>query len=343
MYFDSLDEPFIIAEVGINHNGCLAKAKEMIDVAKAANVDAVKFQTFKAVEFCGDPDQMFTYRSQGKEITESMLEMFSRYEFDDVEWKELAEYCKEVGITFLSTPQNESDLDLLLEIGISAIKIGSDDFTNIPLIRNYSKTGLPLIMSCGMSDLAEVHTALDSAGWFSGTKIVLLLCTSKYPTSPEDVNILKLTTLKNAFPGLVVGFSDHTQDNISACMAVALGAKVFEKHFTLSHDLPGPDHWFSENPAGISSWCNDIRKAHRCMGNPLMIPNESELDMRILARRSVVALKDIKAGDLFDDKNIGLRRPGSGLPPIMLEELIGLRASSDIKSGIALTLESISS
>jgi N-acetylneuraminate synthase/N,N'-diacetyllegionaminate synthase len=338
MFFESHEEPYIIAEVGINHNGCLDTAKKMIDVAKAANVDAVKFQTFKAEEFCGDPKELFTYHSQGQEVTESMLEMFRRYEFESDQWREIAKYCNKVGITFLSTPQNESDLDLLLEIGISAIKIGSDDFTNIPLIKAYSRAKLPVIMSCGMSNLAEVHMALDAAGWFSGSKVVLLLCTSKYPTAPKEVNVSKITTLQNAFPGLIVGFSDHTQDNVSACMAVALGARVFEKHFTLSHDLPGPDHWFSEEPAGISDWANDIRKAFECKGDPIVVPNQSELDMKVLARRSIFTLKDIKAGEVFDEKNIGLRRPGSGMPPARFVEILGLRANTNLKRGVALTL-----
>lgn len=342
MFFNSLKEPYIIAEAGINHNGCLITAKKMIDVAKAARADAVKFQTFKAEEFCGDPKQTFTYISQGVEVTESMLEMFKRHELDNEQWFELSDYCRDVGIKFLSTPQNNSDLDLLLDIGIEAIKIGSDDFTNTPLIKSYSSKGLPLIMSCGMSDMADVQNALDAAGWFKGAEVMVLLCTSKYPTQSEDVNISKIKTLQDAFPGLIVGFSDHTQDNVSACMAVALGAKVFEKHFTLSKNLPGPDHWFSEDPEGISNWCDDIRTAYKCFGNPLIIPNESEIEMRIIARRSIVALRDIYEGETFDESNIGLRRPGSGLPPNMLDKLIGLKSNSFIESGTMISLSLLS-
>src|SRR3989338_1347665 len=176
------DSPYCIAEVGINHNGDLALAKRMIEAAKAAGADAVKFQTFKAEEFCGDPDQTFTYYSQGRSVTEPMLEMFKRYEFPLEAWQEIKKHCEGVGITFFSSPQNRSDLNLLLELGVPVIKVGSDDFTNLPLLRSYAETKLPIILSCCMSDLAEVHQALETVGWFEGYPIALLLCTSQYPT-----------------------------------------------------------------------------------------------------------------------------------------------------------------
>ena len=327
------DPPYCIAEVGINHNGDLAIAKRMIEVAKEAGADAVKFQTFKAEEFCGDPAQLFTYQSQGKPITESMLAMFQRYEFQPVHWHAIQAHCETVGITFFSTPQNRSDLDFLLGMGVPAIKVGSDDFTNIPLLRSYSESHLPLIISCGMSDLAEVHHALEAAGWFQGKPVALLLCTSQYPTPPEDVNLAKLTTLQQAFPGLLVGFSDHTQGALAAALAVARGARIFEKHFTLDQDLPGPDHWFSEDPMGLAEWLKTIRTADTLLGSPLVRPTKAEQQMRVMARRSVVALRDIAVGEIFDTNNIGLRRPGDGLPPVMLAQLLGLKTARTIKKG----------
>jgi len=331
--------PFTVAEAGINHNGDLDRALEMVRVAKAAGADAVKFQTFKASEFVGDPQQQFTYRSQGKQVTESMLAMFQRYELPEYAWHQIKAECVREGITFLSTPQNRSDLDVLLEVGIPAIKIGSDDFTNLPLIRSYAQTTLPLILSCGMSDLAEVHQALQAAGWFGGGPVMLLLCTSEYPTPPADVNILKLTTLQQAFPGLVVGFSDHTQGATAAALAAALGARLFEKHFTLDHELPGPDHWFSEGPAGLAAWVRTIHEAVTMIGNPLVEPTPAELSMRVLARRSIVALRDIQPGERLDDGSIGLRRPGGGLPPSMFEQVLGLTACRAIKRGQQITLK----
>ena len=331
-------QPFIIAETGINHNGKLEMVYKMINAAKKAGVDAVKFQTFKADEFICDTDLKFTYKSQGKEVTEPMLDMFKRYEFKREDWFLIKKKCDEDGIVFLSTPQNRSDLDLLLEVGVTVVKVGSDDFTNLPLLRSYAGTGLPLIVSCGMSDLAEVYNALEAIGSFHGYPTILMLCTSEYPTPPENVNLLKLRTLSHAFPGVVLGFSDHTQGNLASALAVSLGACVFEKHFTLSHDLPGPDHWFSENPEGLKQWADAIGEAFVMLGREEVRPTRAELEMRTLARRSITALKDIKEGEAFTTENTGLRRPGNGLPPGMLDKIIGMKASHDIPRGSLLKI-----
>jgi len=313
-----MSEPYIVAEVGINHNGNLKTALEMIDVAKSSGADAVKFQTFNAEEFCGDPGQQFSYFSRGKEVTESMLTMFKRMELESGDWFKIKEYADKSGIQFFSTPQNYTDLELLLPLGVETIKIGSDDLTNLPLISSYAKTGLPLILSSGMADLAEVHRALAAAGWFEGRAVAMLVCTSQYPTPNDDVNIQRVSTLRAAFPNLVVGFSDHSQGNEAAIMAAALGAKIFEKHFTLSHDAEGPDHWFSLNPIELHSWVRAIRNAHAMLGNGIVAPTQQELHMRELARRSIVALSDIDQGEILSSTNVGLRRPGTGLSPEFL-------------------------
>ncbi|CAN5233395.1 N-acetylneuraminate synthase [soil metagenome] len=326
-------EPFVILEAGINHNGELSKALEMIEIAKSLGADSVKFQTFRANEFITDPKLMFTYKSQGKEVTESMLEMFQRYEFSRSDWLAIKKKCEDTGILFLSTPQNRSDLDLLLELGVPAIKVGSDDFTNLPLLSDYASAGLPMLVSCGMADMAEVHTALEAVGAFDGKPTILLLCTSQYPTPAQDVNLRKLKTLSSAFPMLVMGFSDHTQGPLASSLAVALGARVFEKHFTLSHDLPGPDQWFSEDPAGAKEWIDSIRNAYVMLGSSVVRPTEAERKMRVLARRSIVALRDIAAGDLLSKDNLGLRRPGNGLAPAMFEQVLGKTATANIAKG----------
>lgn len=324
------NQPFIIAEAGINHNGELEKAYQMVRVAKEAGADAVKFQTFKANEFVGDPNMMFTYNSQGKEVTESMLEMFRRYEFKEEEWIKIKSFCDKEGILFLSTPQNRSDLNLLLKVGIKLLKVGSDDFTNIPLLKDYASTKIPMIVSCGMADLADVHNALEAIGTLDGYPTILMLCTSQYPTPPEDVNLLKLRALINAFPMVIPGFSDHSQGSFASSLAVAVGAKVFEKHFTLDHSLPGPDHWFSENPEGLKEWIQSIKMASIIMGSSIVRPTNKEREMRILARRSITALIDIEPGMKLDQENIGLRRPGNGLPPSAFESVIGSRALKKI-------------
>jgi N,N'-diacetyllegionaminate synthase len=325
--------PFLIAEVGINHNGSREIAFAMIRAAKEAGADAVKFQTFKAEEFCSDPAQMFTYKSQGKEITESMLEMFRRYEFSRVDWIAIREECDRADIVFMSTPQNRSDLQLLLELGIPAIKIGSDDFTNLPLLKSYAETKLPIVLSCGMADLGEVDRSLNAVGALDGYPTVLLLCTSQYPTPPQDVNLRKMQTLRGAYPDLVLGFSDHSQGVLASSLALALGATVFEKHFTLDRNLSGPDHWFSENPETLGEWTGSVRRAYTMMGSPIVRPTIAEREMRVLARRSVVALRDMKIGDICDEQNVGLCRPGNGLGPEMLDFILGGKITRDVRSG----------
>lgn len=334
-------EPFIIAEAGINHNGDINLAKKMILAAKEAGADAVKFQTFQAKEFIQDNTTMYTYKSQGKEVTESMLEMFKRHEFSVKEWHEIKRFCDETGIIFLSTPQNASDLEILMDIGMDVIKVGSDDFVNIPLIQRYAKEGLPLFLSCGMATEEEIEQTLQSVGEIADIPVCIFQCTSEYPTPPEDVNILKLTSLRNKYPNLLFGFSDHTQGTTAAVMAVALGARIFEKHFTLDHDLTGPDHWFSEEPADLRKWVDSIREANRMFGSEKIWPTEHEKEMRKLAHRSITAVRSIHAGETLDDTNMGLRRPGIGIKPAEWNQVVGKKALHDIASGEQLKWEDI--
>ena len=285
-----LARSFVIAEAGINHNGSLEQALAMIDAAKVAGADAVKFQTFRAEEFVTDRKAVYTYHSQGRDITEPMIDLFKRHEFPASGWRAIKKKCDDTGIVFLSTPQNRGDLELLLEIGVPAIKIGSDDFNNLPLVRDYAEAGLPLLLSCGMADIGEIQETLGAARAFDSGKVILLLCTSQYPTPPDDANMRRLTTLAAAFPGLTLGFSDHTQGATAACMAVAFGAVVFEKHFTLNHDLPGPDHWFSEDSAGMAAWVAAIREARSMLGTPYLRATAAEESIKLIARRSVVSM-----------------------------------------------------
>ncbi|QWE16948.1 N-acetylneuraminate synthase family protein [Polynucleobacter sp. AP-Nino-20-G2] len=323
--------PFIVAEVGINHNGSLERALEMISVAAQAGCNAVKFQTFKAAEFVNDASQMFTYKSQGVEVTESMLAMFERHELPERSWSIIKKECEREGIIFLSTPQNLSDLNTLVKLGIPAIKVGSDDFTNLPLIRDYSRSGLPLILSSGMSDLSDVYQALEVAGVFEGYPVILLVCTSQYPTPPEDANLRRISTLRAAFPMVPIGFSDHTQGSLASSLAVSLGAVFFEKHFTLSHDLPGPDHWFSEDPIGLANWVRDIKTAKVMLGSPLVRPTQKEGVSKFEFQRSIVASADIKFGEKFTEANLSMRRVsgGGGFPPSMYFKLLGKTAWRD--------------
>ncbi|MBH09557.1 MAG: N-acetylneuraminate synthase [Candidatus Marinimicrobia bacterium] len=326
-------KPYIIAEAGINHNGELEKALKMIEVAKTSGADAIKFQTFKAKEVITDPSLTFTYKSQGKKVTESMIDLFSRYEFKNNDWNIIYNKCVEVGITFLSTPQNFSDLEILMELNMQAIKVGSDDFTNLYLLKRYAKTNIPLILSCGMADLAEIHTSLETVGAFENYPVILLLCISQYPTPIEDVNLKRLHTLQESFPMIPIGFSDHTIGPLASALATGLGACILEKHFTLDKKLPGPDHWFSENPDGLNEWVISIHDAYKLLGSPIVRPTKLEKEMKDLARRSVVAIEDIQKKDNFTTANIGLRRPGTGLNSSIYETILKKKATRKIKKG----------
>jgi sialic acid synthase SpsE len=326
---------FIVAEVGINHNGDVERALEMIGVAKDAGCDAVKFQTFKAKEFINDPAQTYTYKSQGHEVTESMLAMFQRYELSEGAWRAIKDECLRQDIQFISTPQNRSDLEFLRRLGVPAVKVGSDDFTYIPQLRDFAKSKLPLILSTGMSDLADVQNALDAIGAFDGYPVILLVCTSQYPTPLADAHLRRIPTLASAFPGLLVGFSDHTQGPQAAAMAAALGAVFFEKHFTLDVNLPGPDHWFSEDPQGLATWVRSIRDAETLLGQPFIRPTAKERENLSEYQRRMVASRVIRIGDIFDETNVTMLRNegGRGLPPAVWDYVKGKTASRPFEPG----------
>jgi len=323
--------PFIIAEAGINHNGSVEKAVKMVKTAKNAGVSAIKFQTFKAHEFISNSSLTYTYTSQGESITESQLDLFKRCELSNDDFYKIKKTCDEEKIFFLSTPQNKSDLDFLLELGVTAIKVGSDDFTNLPLLKYYSKTKLPIIISCGMATLEEIETTLDAIGTLDGYPTALLLTTSEYPTPPQNVNLQKLRTLSQKFPDITLGYSDHTQGNLASIVAISFGACIFERHFTLDNSLPGPDHWFSVNPSNLKIWSDSIKTAYQMMGSSEILPTESETKMKTIARRSIVSLDHIELGETLNENNIGLRRPGTGLPPKMFESILGKKAIKKIK------------
>lgn len=318
-------KPFLIAEVGINHQGNLKRALRMIEIAKWAGVDAVKFQTFKADEFISDKKEKYSYFSNGKKVTETMYEMFKRYELPKSSWIKIKKKCEKLGIIFFSTPQNYSDLKVLLNIGIPLIKVGSDDFNNLPMLDKFSNFNIPIIVSCGMSKKIEIKKTMSLLKR-KKTKIMLMLCTSEYPTPSENVNLLRLKTLKKLYPNLLLGFSDHTIGSLSACAALSLGACIFEKHFTLDNNDKGPDHWFSENPKNLKKWANDIKETYKLLGEDKLKPTKLEENMRIIARRSIVAFRDIKKGEKITINNTCFKRPGDGMRPEDLKKIIKLKA-----------------
>ena len=326
-------KPYCIAEVGINHNGSLERALQMVDVAREVGADAVKFQTFSAEELCGDPTQLFTYKSQGQSVTEPMLDMFRRNELNPDDWRHIKAHCVKVGITFFSTPQNVSDLELLVDVGVNAIKVGSDDLTNLPLLRRYASFGLPMILSCGMADIADVHAGLMATGWYDGADVAMLLCTSQYPTPPEDVNISKFDTLINGFDGLIVGFSDHTQGTIAAAMAIAKGAVIFEKHFTLDKNSEGPDHFAPMDPAELKILVFEVRQLENMLSIGLQNPFARKAKNIIRVQKSLLASHKICKGDVFLPASIVGKGRCSGILADQISKIIGSPADQNCEKG----------
>lgn len=296
-------------------------------------MDAVKFQTFKTEEFIQDRTELYTYQSQGKEVTEPQYEMFKRTEFTEDEWKEIKRCCEEQDVAFLSTVSGIGGMQFLAGLGVEAVKVGSDDFVNIPLLSEYETYGLPMIVSCGMATGEEMEAALNALRVKEGHPVSLMLCTSEYPTPAGDVNIRKLLAMAERFPDVVLGLSDHTQGCTAAVMAVAYGARTFEKHFTLSHGLPGPDHWFSADPGELKEWVGSIREAYTMLGSRELKPTKTEEAQRLVMHRSITAVQDIAAGETFSEGNTALLRPGDGIGAVYWDSIIGKQAKADICKG----------
>ena len=323
---------FIIAEAGVNHNGDINLAKKLIDVAVEAKVDAVKFQTFKT-ELCVSKNaKKASYQEENTGKEESQFEMIKKLELDENTHKELIAYCKEKNITFLSTPFDSDSIKLLDELGLSTFKIPSGEITNLPYLRQIGGLNKKIILSTGMANLGEVEAAIEVLVK-SGTKrenISLLHANTQYPTPMEDVNLKAMITLKNAF-GLEVGYSDHTLGIEVDIAAVAMGAKIIEKHFTLDKSLPGPDHKASLEPDELTAMVRGIRNIELALGDRLKHFSKSESENIKIARKSIVAKCDIKKGEIFSEQNICIKRPGDGINPMRWDEVIGQISQKDYK------------
>lgn len=328
------EEPvFIIAEVGVNHNGDPEMARQMIDMIADAGADCVKFQTFTAEDFCNSSDEVYTYKSQGKEVEESMLGMFKRLELKYEEFNDLFSYARKRGLIPLSTPTDYRAVAFLDEIGSPAFKVGSDDLVYTPFLEHVARKGKPMIISTGMAEMADVERAVATIQGAGNDQIVILHCVSLYPAPEDQVNLRKITTLRMIFDKAIIGFSDHSE-GITACLgAVALGANVLEKHFTLDRNLPGPDHWFSADPAELNALVHEVRRLERSLGSGSFKPSREEIEMAHLCRRSIVAARDIKSGNILCTEDIAFKRPGTGLMPYELPKVIGNKARHDLPNG----------
>ncbi|WP_103604597.1 N-acetylneuraminate synthase [Campylobacter concisus] len=325
-----MNKVFIIAEAGVNHNGDINLAKKLIDIAAKAGADAVKFQTFKATLNISKNAQKANYQKQNTDKNESQLDMIKKLELNENIHKELITYCKQKNITFLSTPFDSDSIKLLDELGLSTFKIPSGEITNLPYLRQIGGLNKKIILSTGMANLGEVESAIEVL-IKSGTKhgnISLLHANTQYPTPMEDVNLKAMITLKNAF-GLEVGYSDHTLGIEVDIAAVAMGAKIIEKHFTLDKSMPGPDHKASLEPDELVAMVRAIRNIELALGDGLKHFSKSESENIKIARKSIVAKCDIKKGEIFSEKNICVKRPGDGINPMRWDEVIGQISQKD--------------
>ncbi|HPF47232.1 MAG TPA: N-acetylneuraminate synthase family protein [Emcibacteraceae bacterium] len=329
---------FIVAEVGINHNGDMALAKDAIEAAAQAGADSVKFQNYRTEDFVADKSLTFTYKSQGKEVTESQYDMFKRYEIGAEEIALLKEHCDKCGIIFHSTPTNEEGLNDLVKAGAPVLKNGSDYLSHVKLVKAMGKTGLPTVLSTGMATVTDID---ESASVFRATgndNLIILQCTSNYPTAPEDVHLAKMVTIGRTF-GCQVGLSDHTQGSVAAIGATLLGACWIEKHFTLDKNLAGPDHWFSSNPAEMAQLVQDVRAAEKMMGNPALVSESAEDYSKNNYRLSCAAKTDLKKGHVIRAEDIDFQRPGNGLRPSQASLLVGRVLKTDVERAKVLTLD----
>lgn len=324
-----MGKTLIIAEAGVNHNGSLEMAKKLVDAAKACGADIVKFQTAKLDSLVSKSANMADYQKKNTGVEESQKEMLSKLLLDFDSFTELAAYCKEVGIKFLSTPFDIESIRFLNDMQ-DIWKVPSGEITNYPYLVEIAKTKKKVILSTGMAEMDEIKAAIDVLTGNGTDDITILHCTTEYPAPIKDVNLNVMKTLKDAF-GYPVGYSDHTQGIEVDLAAVALGAEVIEKHFTLDRNLPGPDHKASLEPDELKAMVDGIRKIEDALGTAEKKPSEVELKNRLVARKSIVAKTAIKKGDILNEENITTKRPGSGINPMKWNEVIGTAAVRDFE------------
>ncbi|MBL8421283.1 MAG: N-acetylneuraminate synthase [Dechloromonas sp.] len=320
----------VIAEAGVNHNGDIDLARRLVDVAAAAGADYVKFQTFKAERLVTRDAPKANYQKQGTNTADSQFEMLQRLELPDEMHVDLIEHCSKKGISFLSTGFDIESLDFLASMQVPLFKVPSGEITNLPYLRHIGGMGKPIVLSTGMATLSEIGdalTALEQAG-VQRDDITVLHCTTEYPTPMIEVNLLAMATIHNFF-GVKVGYSDHTKGIEIPIAAVAMGAVLIEKHFTLDRTLPGPDHKASLEPAELAAMVAAIRNVERALGDGVKQPSASEARNIGIVRKSLVAGRAIRAGEPYTLDNLTVKRPGIGISPMRLDEMLDRTANRD--------------
>ena len=331
---------FVIAELGVNHNGDLQIAKEMISAARECGVDAVKIQSFRADDFVTDAELLYEYKSQGRIVHESQHVMFKRLELR-VEWHQhLFNYAKKEGVILFSTPASSFFVDLLDDLGCPLFKMGSDDLTNIDLIKTIASKGKPIIISTGMASVEDVGEAVEAIHSTGNDSYAILQCSSMYPANFEYVNLNVMHTYMEMFDG-VVGYSDHTQGSLAVLSAVAMGAKIIEKHFTLDRSMAGPDHWFSSDPNELKFLMEGIRDVEKLQGSNEKKVTKAERQNYIDCHRSVFADRDICKGEVITGDMLALKRPFTGIKPKDMDKIIGKKSNQIILKNESVKWEAI--
>ena len=321
---------FIIAEAGVNHNGSIDLAKELIDVALDAGADAVKFQTFKAENLVIKDAQKAEYQKRTTDKKESQFDMIKKLELDIETHKNLISYCQSKNIIFLSSPFDIESIYTLNDLGLEIFKIPSGEITNLPYLRQIGKLNKKVILSTGMSDIKDIKNALDVITCEGTIKenITVLHANTMYPTPMSDVNLKAMTTIGNTFD-IAFGYSDHTMGIEVDIAAVAMGANCIEKHFTLDRSMNGPDHKASLEPDELKSMVKAIRNIEKALGSNIKKPSKSEKSNIKSARKSIVAKTKIKQGDVLTEKNLTIKRPGNGISPMRWDEIVGTKATKN--------------
>ncbi|MBV5337933.1 MAG: N-acetylneuraminate synthase [Deltaproteobacteria bacterium] len=326
----NISKVYIIAEAGVNHNGNLNLAIQLVDAAKIAGADCVKFQTFKAKDVVTASATKAQYQLEVTDNNESQLQMLKKLELDFDAHLALIEYCRKVNIEFLSTPYSVADIKFLTKLGVVSYKVASGQIVEPAFLQAVAKTGKMIFLSTGMATLAEVDDAVRTIRATGNDQLVLLQCTTNYPSRLQDANLLTIPTMAAAF-GTVMGYSDHTQSDTACLVAIGLGARVIEKHLTLDRCLPGPDHAASATPEEFKRLCMTIREAELTLGSQMKEPCEVEVINARGMRRSLVASRRIKVGEIIRENMLTCKRPGTGISPKLLPEVVGCIATRDIK------------
>lgn len=323
-----MEKVIIIAEAGVNHNGSLEIAKKMVDVAKEAGVDYIKFQTFISENLVCQNAKMAEYQEKNIQIVETQFSMLKKLELSQTQFAELKFYCEEKEIGFLSTPFDLESIDFLNELGMDFYKIPSGEITNYPYLVKIANTGIDVVMSTGMCEIWEIEEAVKVLKENGTKNITLLHCNTEYPTPFQDVNLKAMDTLKKNFD-VSVGYSDHTVGIEVPIAAVARGAKVIEKHFTLDKNMEGPDHKASLEPDELNDMVRAIRNIEKALGSGEKKPSASEKKNLAIARKSIVAAKRIEKGEKFTEENLTVKRPGDGISPMLWKDVVGKVAKRD--------------